>query len=169
MIVRLETPRDRDSALDVERTAFDGALEAEIVEAVRDEQGSFAFVAVIDGEVVGHVQMSRAWVEETAVSALGPIGVMPGHQRRGIGSALVRAALAEAERRDEPAVILLGEPAYYGRLGFVPASRFGLRDPFAGRDDGGPVVDEGFFQIALLDEDSAGLLAGEVRWHPAFG
>jgi len=72
-------------------------------------------------------------------------------------------------RRGEPAVILLGDPAYYGRFGFEPASRYGLRSPYAGIQDDGVVIEQEDFQVAVLDEDRAGRLEGDVRWHPAFG
>ncbi|MGZ8580278.1 MAG: GNAT family N-acetyltransferase [Actinomycetota bacterium] len=169
MIVRLESPIDRLASVEVERAAFGQPLESTIVEAVRDEAGSFAVVAEVDGDIVGHVQMSRARVGETDVLALGPIGVLLDRRRRGIGSSLVRAALDEAGRRGESAVILLGDPSYYGPLGFVPASRYGLRNPFAGTQDEGFVIAEEDFQIAVLDEARAACLAGAVRWHPAFG
>ena len=169
MIVRPERADDRAASVAVERAAFGEPLEPHIVEAIRDVEGSFALVAEVDGELVGHVQMSRAWVGDSAVLALGPIGVVPDRQRAGIGSALVRAALDEASRRGEVAVILLGDPSYYGRLGFVPGSRYGLRNPFAGSHDDGFVVAEEDFQIAVLDEARATVLAGDVRWHPAFG
>ncbi|MGZ8630082.1 MAG: GNAT family N-acetyltransferase [Actinomycetota bacterium] len=169
MTVRLEDPGDRAASIQVERAAFGAPDEARIVEAIRDEPDSFALVAEVDGQVVGHVQLSRAWVRETAVLALGPIGVVPDHQGRGIGASLVRAALHESGSRGEAAVILLGDPAHYGRLGFVPASRYGLRNPFAGVAETGFVIAEEDFQIAALDERRAALLAGEVRWHPAFG
>ncbi len=66
MIVRLEQPSDREASLEVERAAFGQPLEARIAETVRDEPGSFALVADDESEIVGHVQMSRAWVGETA-------------------------------------------------------------------------------------------------------
>jgi len=169
VIVRLESPIDRLASVDVERAAFGQSLESTIVEAVRDEAGSFALVAEVDDDIVGHVQMSRARVGETHVLALGPIGVLLDHRRRGIGSSLVRAALDEARRRGESAVILLGDPSYYGPLGFVPASRYGLRNPFAGMQEEGIVVAEEDFQIAVFDEARAARLEGDVRWHPAFG
>lgn len=169
MIVRLEETADRADSIEVERAAFGGSVEAGIVEAVRDEPGSFAFVAEEEGRVVGHGQMSRAWIGETGVLALGPIGVVPGRRGRGVGSALVRAALDEASRRGEAAVILLGDPGYYTRFGFVPASDQGLRNPFAGVHEDGSVIAEEDFQIAVLDERRAALLEGEVSWHPAFG
>lgn len=157
---------DRDDAVEVERLAFGSDEEAGIVEAVRDEEGSFALVAEEDGAVVGHVQFSRGWVGETPVLALGPVGVLPERQGRGIGSRLIRAGLEEARSRGEAAVILLGDPAFYPRFGFEPGSALGLSNPFAGvRPDGFEIAEEDFV-VAVL---GAGKLSGEVRWHPAFG
>jgi putative acetyltransferase len=167
--VRLETPADREASLGIERAAFGGAAEAEIVVAVRDEPGSFALVAEVDGEVVGHVQLSRAWVSEAEVLALGPIGVAPTHQRRGLGTALVAAALDEARRRREIAVILLGDPTYYGARGFEPAARYGLANPYTGVTEDGFEITEEDMQIAVLDAARGASLAGDVRWRRAFG
>jgi putative acetyltransferase len=169
VIVRLERPEDRPASIEVERSAFGQSLEASIVEAVRDEPGSFALVADDDGVVIGHVQMSRAWVGTDEVLALGPIGVAPDRQGAGSGAALLAAALEEARRRGEAAVILLGSPAYYGRLGFRPAATLGLANPFAGAQEDGFVIEEPDFQVAVLDDERVARLAGEVRWHPAFG
>ena len=85
MNVRLEREEDRTVAIEVERAAFGSEAEAAIVVAVRDEDGSFALVAEEDGRLVGHVQLSRAWVGSTAILALGPIGVLPERQGQGIG------------------------------------------------------------------------------------
>jgi predicted N-acetyltransferase YhbS len=168
LVVRLEAPEDRAAALEVERAAFGSDEEAAIVEAVRDDEGSFALVAEEDGHVVGHVQLSRARIGESPVLALGPVGVAPPRQRRGIGSALLRAALEEARRRKEVAVILLGDPAFYPRFGFEPASGFGLRNPYAGVSAGDFVIAEEDFMLAALDERARGL-GGDVRLHCAFG
>jgi putative acetyltransferase len=169
VIVRLETAADRDSSVEVERAAFGTTEEARIVEQVRDEPGSFALVADDGREVVGHVQLSSAWVGQDEVLALGPIGVLPDRQRRGIGTALVAAALEEGRARGAAAVILLGDPAYYGRRGFEPAARFGLRNPFAGVTENGFEIAEEDLQIAILDAERVAAMAGDVRWHPAFG
>jgi putative acetyltransferase len=167
VLVRLEVPPDRPAALEVERAAFGSDEEPRIVEAVRDEPGSFALVAEEDGDLVGHVQLSRAWVGETPVLVLGPIGVLPARQRRGIGSTLMRAGLGEARARGEAAVILFGEPAFYSRFGFEPGVTFGVPNPYAGLTlpDGSLVTEENFM-LAALDE-RARSLRGEVRCHPA--
>jgi putative acetyltransferase len=169
VIVRPETEADRPASIEVELAAFGEPEEARIVETVRDEPGSFALVAEADGEVVGHVQLSTARVGPDEVLALGPIGVLPAYQRRGIGTALTAAALEDARRRGACAVILLGDPAWYGTRGFEPAARYGLANPYAGLTEGDLTIAEEDFQIAVLDRGRVERLAGEVRWHPAFG
>ena len=166
--IRAELPADRDRSLEIERLAFASEEEAAIVEALRDDNGSFALVADDDGDLVGHVQLSRAWIGENAVLALGPIGVVPPRQREGIGSALIRSALDVARARSEPAVILLGDPAFYPRFGFEPASALGWRNPFTRVQPNGFVVREEDSMVAVVD-DRARDFSGHVRWHPAFG
>ncbi|HEX7463287.1 MAG TPA: N-acetyltransferase [Actinomycetota bacterium] len=168
MIVRLEDPADRDEAIEVERRAFDSNEEPAIVETIRDEAGAFGLVAEEEGRIVGHVQMSPATVGDSGVLALGPIGVLPERQRRGIGSALVRAALDEARTRGWVATILIGDPGFYPRFGFEPGADYGLRNPFAGVYPGGFEMKEEDFMLAPLGE-GVPELRGPVRWHPAFG
>lgn len=168
MNVRPERLEDRPASIEVERAAFGRPLEADIAVAVRDDPGSLALVAEEDGEVVGHVQLSTAWVGDGEVLALGPIGVAPAWQRRGIGAALVAAALEAARDAGACAVILLGDPAYYGSRGFEPAGSYGLSNPFDAMEDGFEFPEEDF-QIAVLDPVRAQALAGDVRWHAAFG
>jgi predicted N-acetyltransferase YhbS len=169
--IRVERPEDRAAALEVERRSFEphGSADEEIaiVMAVRDDEGSFALVAVDGEDLVGHVQFSRGWIGDTSVVALGPIGVLPERQRSGIGSALIRAGFEEARARGERVVMLLGDPGYYGRFGFGPALPLGIRNPLAGVDAGDFVIAEEDFQLAFLDGEVG--LEGEVRWHPAFG
>ena len=156
-------------ALAVELAAFEDDEIAKIVIAVRDLPGSFAFVALDGLEVVGHAQFSAVSIGEDETPSLGPIGVRPDHQGRGIGRALIEAGVEEARRRGASAVVLLGSPALYGRFGFEPAAGYGLRNPYAGSPRGnGFVVAEDDFRLLALDA-RAHELSGTVRWHPAFG
>jgi putative acetyltransferase len=168
--VRPEEPADRDASLEVERAAFATTRESDIVIAVRDEAGSFALIVEEGSRVVGHVQMSKAWIGDQEVLALGPIAVTPTRQGHGYGTALVAAALVEAAARSIAAVVLLGSPSYYGRRGFEPAGRYGLRNPFTGGTtaEGFEIAEEDF-QIAVLDVARVRSMSGVVRWHPAFG
>ena len=120
----------------VHETAFGTPGEARIVVDTRPTDRyvpDLSLAAEIDGAVVGHVLLSYADLERdgasTRVLVLGPIGVLPQHQGRGIGSSLVRAGVAAAEAHKEPVVVLLGSPSYYRRFGFVPAGDVGIQPP----------------------------------------
>src|SRR6476469_1398260 len=92
-----------------------------------------ALVAEQDGSVVGHVQLSRSWVDArerlVEVVVLSPLSVLPAAQGRGVGTALVAAALDRAAELGAPAVFLEGSPDYYGRRGFVRARELGFTRP----------------------------------------
>ena len=110
--------------------------EARLVEAIRASANfvpQLSVVAEIDGRVVGHVMISYAsLVSRNAIrriAMLSPLAVAPTEQRRGIGSALVRDVTARAQVRGEPLVILEGNPAFYGPLGFEYAAPYGIEIP----------------------------------------
>jgi putative acetyltransferase len=175
-VIRLEKMDDRAQSVDVERRAFGTARSVDpandigaIVERVRDEDGSFALVAEEQEHIVGHVQFTRGWVGETPVITLGPVGVLPERQSRGIGGTLIRTGLNEARRRGEVAAIVLGDPRYYRRFGFRTGSTLGLRNPATGVTPEGFEILEEHFMVVPLDPQCIDQLDGDVRWHPALG
>lgn len=89
-------------------------------------------VTAADG-IVGHVQLSRCWIDDerrlVAGLTLSPLSVLPGHQRQGLGTALVGAAVQAAEDAGEPFVMLEGDPHLYARWGFEPVADHGLTPP----------------------------------------
>jgi putative acetyltransferase len=93
-----------------------------------------SLVAVIGDEIVGHVVCSRGRIvgdgsPDRPALGLGPIGVLPDHQRRGIGFALMHAVVGAADALDEPLVALVGEPSFYRHFGFEPSHRYGISPP----------------------------------------
>ncbi len=92
-----------------------------------------SLVAAADGMVVGHVQLSRGWVDApdriVPVAILSPLSVLPTWQGRGIGGALVRASIARVRQVGFPALFLEGSPLYYPRFGFVPGTDHGFTAP----------------------------------------
>lgn len=139
--IRPEQPIDLDHIHELHRVAFAGAAEAELVDAIRsgpDFVPELSLVAVTgDGSVLGHILLSRVALqpphdEDTRIDvlALAPLAVLPPHQGRGMGTALMDEALAVADAREEPLTAVLGSPAFYGRFGFVPALDLGIDGPY---------------------------------------
>ena len=115
--IRAECEADRDAIRAVHRSAFGGDAEAHLVDALRRAGVAvISLVAERDDRIVGHVLFSAIEAPMRAL-ALAPVGVDPGVQNSGIGSALIREELKRADEAWE-AVFVLGEPAYYARFGF---------------------------------------------------
>jgi putative acetyltransferase len=166
-IIRPEQPDDVDGVRHVNRSAFETALEATLVDALRQRASPIvSLVAVSNETVVGHILFSPVTHSSDAalrIMGLAPMAVVPERQRQGIGSELVRAGLDECRKLDVDAVIVLGHAEYYPRFGFVPASRFGLSSEY-------DVPDEVFMVLEL----KAGVLRGQEKrgrlcYHAAFG
>ncbi len=133
MLIRRETPADVARIDEVHRQAFTGAVEADLVHALRADAGWVPALSLVaeapDGAVVGHVVCTEGSIGDTAVVGLGPIGVLPAVQRTGVGSALMHAVIASADALGYPLVALLGHLDYYPQFGFVPASGLGVLAP----------------------------------------
>ena len=158
LAVRSERQGDEAAIRQVHAEAFARAQEGRLVDALRAAGAAvISEVAVVDGAVVGHVLFSPAG---DALLGLAPLAVVPAQQKKGLGAALVRRGLERAREAGARAVVVLGEPGYYQRFGFVPALRFGLRCKWPG-------TEEAFMALEL----QAGALrgaAGTVAYHPAF-
>jgi putative acetyltransferase len=91
---------------------------------LRDAAVTTSLVGAVDSRIVGHAVFTKCGVVGSSISAalLGPLAVAPAWQRQGIGSAIVRAGLRRLEDMDVNLVFVLGDPAYYERLGFRPES-----------------------------------------------
>ena len=133
--LRLEGPADVGDIRRVHERAFaPSGAEANLVDALRasaDHIPELCLVALADDTIIGHIAFSRARLDSGhAVLALAPMGVLPEHQRRGAGSALIAEGLRRAAETDFPLVVVLGHPAYYPRFGFEPADALGVLAPF---------------------------------------
>src|SRR5262245_11922157 len=121
--IRPEHAGDAAAVCAVHCAAFPTDAEAHLVEWLRARGAArVSLVAEVDDAVVGHVLFSPVSIvaESGCRHGLGlaPVAVMPAHQRRGVGSALVREGLVACREAGCAFVVVLGHPGYYPRFGF---------------------------------------------------
>jgi len=135
MMIRKERPGDEAAIRSVVSAAFtQGENIPVLVDRLRaNGDAEISLVAVEQGVIVAHVMLSRLRAELRALG-LGPLAVVPAHQRRGIGSALVSESIELAAGAFWEIVFVLGNPNYYTRFGFDPALARGFASPYAGED-----------------------------------
>lgn len=144
LTIRLETPEDYRAVEELTREAFWGCMEHPTCDGehliVHRLRGLPAFVPELDfvaeaeGKIVGHVIYSRAKIvaadgREEGVLTFGPLSVLPGYQKKGVGSALMRHSIARARELGYRAILIYGHPDYYPRFGFQRAARYGVTTP----------------------------------------
>lgn len=119
-------PSVPDHAAQIEQLYRETFPDEDLVPLVRDllAQGPrcLSLVAIESSAVIGHVAFTRCEVEGcpgVAAALLGPLAVAPSKQGRGIGSVLVRAGLDRLAGEGIGRVLVLGDPNYYGRFGFM--------------------------------------------------
>jgi putative acetyltransferase len=132
--IRYAKPADHAAISDVVIAAFGRPDEARLVEQLRaDEDVLFELVADEDGELCGHILFSRLWADRFDLyGALAPLAVHPDRHRQGLGSKLVRSGLECAREFGCFGVLVLGDPAYYGRFGFAAETAEAIKSPYSG-------------------------------------
>lgn len=166
-VIRPEQPEDFPVVRAVNLAAFDTTVEADLVDAMRETSEyvpELSLIAELDGQIVGHALFSEVTVEQetgelTALS-LGPIAVLPEHQRQGIGSTLIEHGHRRGREMGYPFVVLIGHPWYYPRFGYVPARQHGLVTIW---DVSDPV-----FMVCELEPGALEHAAGEIRYPEPF-
>ncbi|MET3804617.1 putative acetyltransferase [Nakamurella sp. UYEF19] len=170
MRIRDEQPADHDAVRQLHRAAFGdhGPSVAPLVHALRTivaaGQG-LSLVAEQEGLILGHVMFTRSLLDAPAalvpVQVLSPVGVLPAHQRQGIGGALIRRGLQTLNDRAVPLVFLEGSPDYYPRFGFRPGGPLGYRKPSLR-------IPDAAFQVIRLPEArpwmTGTLVYSEIFW-----
>jgi predicted N-acetyltransferase YhbS len=90
-----------------------------------------SFTARIGTLLVGSVRQLPVCIGDTPALLLGPLTVEPPFRDRGVGRALLDRALHDAKARGHRLVLLVGDEAYYGRVGFkaIPKGRVTMPGP----------------------------------------
>jgi putative acetyltransferase len=164
MMIRVERESDITSVHAVHEAAFPTSSEAFLVDGLRRMADPIvSLVAEERGRVVGHILFTPVSLDgwpDLVIMGLAPMAVLPGHQRAGIGSAMVRAGLDQCRLLSVSAIVVLGHPEFYPRFGFLPSTRFDIRSEYD--------VPEDVFMALELDPGSLAGVSGTVRYHDAF-
>jgi len=161
--IRAEEAGDAEAIRVLTTAAFAGAAhssgrEAAIVDELRAAGAlSVSLVAEEAGVIVGHAAFSPVTIVGSPGNwmGLGPISVAPDRQHRGVGTALMRAGLDRIRGMAAAGCVLVGDPAYYGRFGFVSDGLLTCSD-----------IPVRYVQRLVFNGPDP---AGAIRFHPAFG
>lgn len=162
VLVRAERASDQVAIHELVARCFPTPAEAKLVDALRTCETPFiSLVAVNANErIVGHVCLTPVRTNEGLRGmGLAPLAVDASSRRSGIGASLVRRGLSECRKQGIGWVVVLGDPAYYSRFGFRPASEFALTDTYGGGQA---------FQAVELETGSLPRGAGVVHYSDAF-
>lgn len=162
LVIRSETPEDIPAITEVTVAAFETLeisqhTEQFIVEALRAAGAlTLSLVAELDGRVVGHLAFSPVALSDGTSNwyGLGPVSVLPGFQRRGIGKTLIEQGLSRLKILNAGGCCLVGHPGYYRKFGFENVSGLLLKG----------VPPEVFFALSF----DGHLPQGTVTFHEAF-
>ncbi|MBQ7885769.1 MAG: N-acetyltransferase [Clostridia bacterium] len=173
LIFRSETEKDYSAVEFLTREAFwnkyqPGCEEHYLVHILRGSKSvipALCDVSEMDGEIVGHILYTHAQVVSDdgklfPVITFGPVSVRPDMQGKGIGSQLIRATMRRAADMGFAGVVITGNPAYYHRFGFRPASDFGVL-----YEDGSSFPE---LMAAELHEGSLRGVHGRIRFAPEY-
>jgi putative acetyltransferase len=166
MIIRPETREDMKGVHALNELAFGQPLEADIVDKLRNNCDSLlSLVATEKEKIVGHILFSPAEIEgpHGAIKGTGlaPMAVLPGLQRQGIGTLLIKKGIEELKKLRFPFIIVLGHHEYYPRFGFERASLYEIKCQWGG------IPDEAFM-ILWLDKSTAGQVSGLAKYREEF-
>lgn len=160
--IREERPDDVAAIRDLNRRAFGQDQEGNIVDALRSNGAALlSLVATLDGRLVGHIMYSPLSVGGAVTgAALGPMAVLPEHQRQGVGGRLVEAGNRKLTDTGCPFIIVVGHATYYPRFGFRPASAHGITCEWEVPDD--------VFMLLILDQGKMVGVSGLAKYRHEF-
>ena len=164
MNIRFEQPDDIEKIRKVHLEAFETDTEANLVDALRNTDVKLiSLLAEEDSEVIGHILFSPVALDgdnKIKVMGLAPMAVLPGWQRKGIGSRLIDEGLEACKKAGYGAVVVLGHPDYYPRFGFVPSVNYGIKSEYE--------VPPEVFMVKEMQEGILKVAGGTVKYHKVF-
>lgn len=119
-----------------------------------------SLVAVSGDIILGHIMFSKISVGQSEAIALAPLSVRTDWQRKGIGKLLVTTGHRLAHKMGYSCSVVLGNPDYYSRFGYIKASNYGIIAPFEVKDD--------YYMVCELNKN-CDIPKGSVKYSDAFG
>lgn len=134
MVIRPACAEDHRAIHAVVEAAFGQPDEADLVDALRaDGDALVELVAEEDGALVGHILFSPLVTDTGArFAALAPLSVLPDRQKDGLGTWLMQTGHELLRATGVEAVMVLGHPAYYPRVGYSAEAAKTVTAPFSG-------------------------------------
>ena len=123
IMIRETTPIDLPQLLALYPVIFPDEELRPVVKELIESEAEILSLAVFEGDApVAHLLFTLFGEEKGngTGALLGPLGVLPGHQGKGVGTLLVRHGLERLKEMGIVQIFVLGDPAFYGRFGFVP-------------------------------------------------
>jgi predicted N-acetyltransferase YhbS len=155
--IRPERPEDADAVETLNDDGFGPGRYAKsayrLREGVAPEEG-LSFVAVENGRPLGSIRFWPIKVGAKDALLLGPLAVQSDQRGRGIGIALMRHGIEKAKTDGFICILLVGDEAYYQRVGFVRLAPGRVRFP-------GPVDKTRVLGLAL-EQDALQILEGDI-------
>ena len=160
--IREERADDVAAVRNMNRRAFGQDQESNIVDALRANGAALlSLVATLDDRVVGHIMYSPLTIGGNVTgAALGPMAVLPEHQRQGIGSKLVKVGNQKLKDAGYPFIIVVGHADYYPRFGFKRANEHGITCEWDLPDD--------VFMLLVLDQAKMESVSGLATYRHEF-
>ena len=165
LVIRSEQIEDYAAIAETNTLAFRRENESQLINKIRESDRhvpELSLVAELNNQIVGHIMFSYIDLvdeETTKILALAPVAVLPEYQNRGIGSLLVKTGLEIAEKMSVPMVMVLGEPKFYHRFRFKPASKYGIDSPFD--------VGNEYFMVKFVTHEGHNY-RGKIKYPAAF-
>lgn len=163
--IRPQETEDAPQVRRVNEQAFGQRLEADLVEKLQEACSDALSLVAEDADIVGHILFTPVTIEgaegQVVGMGLGPMAVLPGRQRQGIGSRLVERGLETLRQRGSPFVVVVGHPQYYPRFGFERASARGFASQWES-------IPDSAFMVLILDEQVMKEVSGTVRYRREF-
>ena len=169
MHIRTEREEDYSQIYEVVKKAFEKAEhsdgnEQDLVEKLRKNKAyinSLSLVCEDNDKIVGYVMFTKNKIGKVTGLTLAPLAILPKYQHRRLGTLLVKSDLKIAKELGYEYVVVLGNPKYYNRFGFVTSKEFGIKSPF-------DVPSKNFMALNLIDNDDRENLNAVVEYPKPF-